>query len=212
MLLSSGYLKNLSLSRCRTTSTAKTTVLGLRHCLPPLSSTERQSPPLHLTQQQPELSDGVPTGLRSLDDNIVLGLNSLIDELKKTAEFICGLRGATLEHSNMQQDNIDRLRAADPDPCHDIGDKHFIKSLRAFLSSTTALWASYNDWCNLLLDCYPDDPFLSFDQMKRHVEQLSSVVPIYHDMCQDTCIGFTGPFSDCECCPICGTDHYRPDT
>jgi hypothetical protein len=67
---------------------------------PPLSSTECQSPPSHLTQQQPELSDGVPTGPRSLDDDIVLGLNSPIDELKKTAEFICGLRGATLEHSN----------------------------------------------------------------------------------------------------------------
>ena len=177
---------------------------------PPLSPTERQSPPPH--QQQPEPSDGVPIGSGSSDNDTVLGLNSPIDELKKTAQFICGLRCATLEHSNMQQDDIDRLRAADPDPFIDIGDRHFIKSLRGFLSSTTASQSTYNDWRDLLLECYPDDPFLSFDQMKRRVQQLSGVVPIYHDMCQDTCVGFTGPFTDCERCPICGTDRYRPDT
>ena len=65
-------------------------------------------------------------------NDTVLGLNSPIDEIKKTDEFIHGLRGATLEHSNMQQNDIDRLRAADLDPCLDIGDKHFIKSLRGF--------------------------------------------------------------------------------
>jgi hypothetical protein len=62
-------------------------------------NSERQSPPL--PQQQPEPSDGVPTALRSLDDNTLLGLNLLIDNLKKTARFIRGLQDATLEHSNM---------------------------------------------------------------------------------------------------------------
>ncbi len=51
-----------------------------------------------------------------LNDDIVLGLNSPIDELKKTSQFICALRDATLEQSNMQQEDINRLRAADPDP------------------------------------------------------------------------------------------------
>jgi len=135
-----------------------------------------------------------------------------MDELKKTRQFICGLQGATLEDSNMQQTDIDQLRAADLGPCLDTEDRHFIKSLRGFLSSTGASQAMYNDWCDLLLDCYPDDPFLSFDQMKRRVEQLSGIVPIYHNMCQDTCVGFTGPLIDCERCPVCGTDRYRPDT
>jgi len=112
----------------------------------------------------------------------------------------------------MRQDDIDRLHAADPSPCIDIGDKHFIKSLHGFLLLTNALQATYNNWRDLLLDCYPDNPFLLFDQMKQHIEQLSGVVPIYYNMCQDTCIGFTGPLADCECCPICGTDHYRSDT
>jgi hypothetical protein len=176
---------------------------------PPLSPTKHQSPPL--PKQQPEPSDGVPTALRSLDDDTLLGLNSPIDDLKKTARFIRSLRDATLEHSNMRQDDINRLRTANLGPILDVEDKHFIKSLRGFLLSTSVSQATYNAWRDLILDCYPDDPFLSFNQMKRHIEQLSGVVPIYHDMCQDTCIRFTGPFTDCEHCSICGTDHYKPD-
>ena len=148
----------------------------------PLSLSECQSP--NPPQQQTEPSGGF-LGPRSLDDNAVLGLNSPIDDLKKTAQFIHSLQGATLEHSNMRQDDIEQLHATDPDPCLNIaGDKHFIKLLRGFISTTSAPQATYNDWRDLLLDCYPDDPFLSFDQMKRCVEQLSGVVPIYHDMCQ----------------------------
>ena len=137
----------------------------------------------------------------------MLGLNSLIDKIKKTAKFIHGIQGATLEHSNMQQDNIDQLHAANLDPCLDIGDKHFVKSLQGFLLLTNASQSTYNNWCDLLLNCYPDDPFLSFDQMKQHIQQLSGIVLIYHDMCQDTCVEFTGPLAGCEQCPICETDH-----
>jgi hypothetical protein len=97
-------------------------------------------------------------------------LNSPIDKLKKIAQFIYGLQGVTLEDSNMQQEDIDQLCTADPGPCLDIEDRHFIKLLQGFLSSTGALQATYNDWCDLLLDCYPDNLFLSFDQMKWHIK------------------------------------------
>ena len=70
----------------------------------------------------------------------------------------------------------------------------------------------YNGWRNLLLECYPDDPILSLDQTKQRVQQLSGVIAIYHNMCQDTCIGFTGLFSNCKQCPIGGSDHYQPNT
>lgn len=178
---------------------------------PPPSPAKRQSDiPPHEQQSGPP--DAVSTGPRSVDNDIELGLNSPMDEPKKTAQFIRGLQGATLEDSNMQPDDIDRLHTADPGPRLDTEDRHFIKSLRGFLSSTGASEATYNDWHDLLLDCYPDNPFLSFNQMKRRVEQISGVVPIYHDMCQHTCVGFTGPLIDCENCPICGADRYRPDT
>jgi hypothetical protein len=132
---------------------------------------------------------------RPRDDDMVLGLNSPINDLKKTACFINALRGASLEQSNMRQEDIDRLRNAEPHPCLDVDDRHFIKA-RVFLSTTNASWTTYDSIRSTLNECYPDDPFLSFWQMQRRVEQLSGVVPISYDMCPDTCIGHTGPFCD----------------
>ncbi|KAI5981466.1 hypothetical protein F5J12DRAFT_731404, partial [Pisolithus orientalis] len=31
---------------------------------------------------------------------------------------------------------------------------------------------------------------------------------IKHDMCPDTCVAFTGPYSSLDMCPICGRDRY----
>jgi hypothetical protein len=145
-------------------------------------------------------------------DEINLGLNSPINELKKTSQFIIALQGATLEQSDMLQEDIDCLCAAEPDLRLDLTDKHFVKALRIFLSTTNTPRTTYDAIRSSMVDCYPDDPFLSFRQIKRRVEQLSGVVPIYHDMCCDTCVGFTGPLGDCDRSPICGKDRYRPGT
>ena len=112
----------------------------------------------------------------------------------------------------MRQEDIEHLRAAEPDPRLDVMDKHFIKSMRIFLSTTNSSCATYDALRSSLLDCYSDDPFLSFWQTKQRVEQLSGVVPVFHYMCPDTCIGFTGPFVDSVQCPMCGQDRYRPGT
>ena len=141
-----------------------------------------------------------------------LGLNSSIDELKKTARFVDALRGATLEQSNMRPEDIERLRAADPDPRLDVMDEHFVKALQLFLSTTNASRTTYDNIRAGMLRCYPNDPFLSFWQVKQRVEQLSGVVPIFSDMCPDTCVGFTGPLDDCDHCPLCGKDRYRSGT
>ena len=141
---------------------------------------DHQSPPPH--QQEP--SDGIPTGPRPHNnDMVLLGLNSSIDKLKKTAHPIDALRGATLEQSDMRQEDIDRLRAAEPGPRLDVTDKHFVMALRIFLAtSNTSHWqATYDAVRSAVIKCYPDDPFLSFHQMKQHVaEQLrvSGVVPM----------------------------------
>jgi hypothetical protein len=174
-------------------------------CLP-------QAPLASAHQHHEETLDDIPiVGPRPPSDDMVCrGLNSPIDELKKTAQFIDALRGASLEQSNMQQEDIDRLRVADPDPCYDVIDEHFLKALHLFLYTTNALRTTYNLIRSSLLKCYPDDPFLSFRQMKRCVEQLSGVVSIFYDMCRDTCVGFTGPFADCDQCPICSAFRFSP--
>ena len=182
--------------------------------LPQTEAQNRDRPDYHNpSPHQEEPSEAISTGPRLLDDDMtVAGLNSPIDELKKTARFIDALRGASLEQSNMRPQDIERLRTADPDPRLDIMDSHFIKALRVFLSTTNASQATFDAIRSSLMQCYPDDPFLSFHQVRRRVEQLSGVVPISYDMCRDTCVGFTGPLLDLDSCPICGKDRYRTGT
>ena len=178
--------------------------------IPPGSSppiNRQRSPPL----DEPEPFNSPPTHPRTLDDPL-LERDPLIDDLKLTGQFINALRDATLEQSNMRKGDIERLRAAEPDPFLDLSDPHFVKSLRVFLLTTNSSEATYDDIRSTMLLCYPDDTFFSFGQIKRRVEQLSGVVPIFHDMCQDSCVGFTGPLENLDLCPSCGKSRYREGT
>jgi len=110
----------------------------------------------------------------------------------------------------MDERDIQRLRDAPHEFPFDVEDADFLFVLRAFLSVTNASQETYNSFRAAALARHPDNPFLSFDQMKRRVEQISGVVPIVHDMCINSCAAFTGPFSDRDLCPICSAPRYDP--
>lgn len=78
--------------------------------------------------------------------NSTPGLNSPIPEIQFTAQFIEALKGATLENSNMREEDIARLREASPDFPFDVNDPDFLFSLRIFFSVTTASRKIYNDF------------------------------------------------------------------
>ena len=48
------------------------------------------------------------------------------------------------------------------------------------------------------------------DQAKRFVKYATGVIPLVYNMCINTCITYTGPFSNMETCPYCSTPHYDP--
>lgn len=49
---------------------------------------------------------------------------------------------------------------------------------------------------------------MSYYKVKTLLQKLSRVVPLIHDMCIKSCIGFTGPYKDLESCPHCGKHRY----
>ncbi|KAF5379709.1 hypothetical protein D9615_005670 [Tricholomella constricta] len=128
-----------------------------------------------------------------LEDTVTPGLDAKIDDVRITAEFIDALRTATLEKSNMRPEDIQRLRDAPSDLPDDINDRHFLKALRTFLATTNASQETYSG-------------------IKRKVEHITGVTPIIHDMCVDTCVGFTGPFDALDACPKCSQPRYHPGT
>ncbi|KAF8241156.1 hypothetical protein L208DRAFT_1464199 [Tricholoma matsutake] len=55
---------------------------------------------------------------------------------------------------------------------------------------------------------YPGDKFLSFDQAKRTLKEISGVIPIKHNMCPSSCTAFTGAYSSLDACPYCSAPRY----
>ncbi|KAF9463668.1 hypothetical protein BDZ94DRAFT_1321619 [Collybia nuda] len=163
---------------------------------------DQENPPqVHV--EQPEIPSQPPATFEREP-----GLDSTINEIQRTAKFIKFLRAATLDNSCMSKEAVTRLRNPQPEPFLDTEDKHFQKALESFLAVTNASEETYNRNRRAMMRCYPDDPFLSFEQMKSRVEQLSGISPIWEDMCIDSCVGFTGHFAMLNSCPVCGKARY----
>ncbi|KAF9219886.1 hypothetical protein BS17DRAFT_769761 [Gyrodon lividus] len=50
--------------------------------------------------------------------------------------------------------------------------------------------------------------YLSFKAMESLIKKYTGVEYILHNMCEDSCMAFTGPFYDCNNCPTCGKSHW----
>jgi hypothetical protein len=59
------------------------------------------------------------------------------------------------------------------------------------------------------LTTFPDIKLLSYYQVERRVRNLTGLVVWEHHMCVKSCIGFTGPYTHLDRCPICGEPRYN---
>ncbi len=142
-------------------------------------------------------------------DAPTIGINSEINEVWIAAQFIDELKLAMLEGSNMQPDDISHLQEASPELPFDIDDPNFLFALRTFFATTNALEETYKSFLFAYKEHHPSLQQYSFYQMKKHVEHLSSVVPLTHDMCIKSCAVFTGPFKNLEECYYCRKPCYE---
>jgi len=154
------------------------------------------------SSQQPlgtEHAGGAPTS-----SNQSSRQNLSIPELQTAQRFIDALRSATLDESNMDPEDIARLRSPSPDTYGiDIKDVHLVKALKQFLASQLSSREQYEETRRIHKEAYPNDPYLSYDQVKRLLGKVTGVTPIYHDMCSESCAGYTGPYADLDKCPVC---------
>ncbi|KAK0193264.1 hypothetical protein F5146DRAFT_1101393 [Armillaria mellea] len=133
------------------------------------------------------------------DENVV-GIDSEISEVKDAALFIKALHSATLEESGMDLEHIVQLCDAPSEFPFNVYYPHFLFLLRAFFAVMNSSQDTYHKIHAAALDCYPDDPFPSFNIMNVNL--------ITHDMCINSCIVYTGPYIDCDSCFECGQSHY----
>ena len=132
-----------------------------------------------------------------------------LPKLQTTQHFIDLLREAILEGSGMHNDDIKGL--CEPGPEHELVDPSpLVRSTRHFLNNTLCSCAHYETLCHIELMHNSDDVILSFDQVKRQIRWLSGVMPLEHDMCTNSCVAFTRPYSELDCCPRCSEPRHFP--
>ncbi|KAJ3831073.1 hypothetical protein F5878DRAFT_507534, partial [Lentinula raphanica] len=133
-----------------------------------------------------------------------------VSEINITNKFIDALKKASLESElePLDADFIQQLR----DPLQEevtITNPDHRLSIDIFLAVTNAAEDTYNTVRSVILRRYPDSDILTFYKVKKLVVSLSGVQSVYRDMCINSCVGFTGPFSELEVCPYCGEDRYE---
>jgi hypothetical protein len=80
--------------------------------------------------------------------------------------------------------------------------------LDLFLATLNSSQKTYLASRNVILHQHPEDKVPSYEQMKQHIAEITGVVLIVEHMCPNSCVAFTGPFSELEICPECGEPHY----
>ncbi|KAG1884255.1 hypothetical protein F4604DRAFT_1574738 [Suillus subluteus] len=130
--------------------------------------------------------------------------NVKLNDLRHSLAFIAGLQAALLDDpaSGLDSETIGHLRNPPQYPAT-IDDPHVRAALENYMhlkhldSDFDHTWLSYIKGNNL-------DPaeFLTLCQTKKIAEDITGVYSVMHDMCPNSCIGYTGPFSHLEHCPV----------
>ncbi len=132
--------------------------------------------------------------------------NTKLEELCTANAFIQELQNASLDgkHSNLNQEALDHLRNP-PTATYTLDEKPELRlAFDIFLASLTASVNVYNTTRASILRCHPEDNLPSYDQMKKVLAKITGVGSLVHPMCRNSCVAFTGPFTDLDLCPKCG--------
>ncbi|KAF6742930.1 hypothetical protein DFP72DRAFT_1102920 [Ephemerocybe angulata] len=131
-----------------------------------------------------------------------------LENLKESLQFIQDIRDALISDDIFPKD----LQAAVLEPIEEIfnlDDDDVKLSLTAYLSISNASEEVYRKIQKMVKERYPDSQMLSFEQIKKKVQEFSRVTPIVSHMCVNSCVAFTSKYKDLHACPRCGQLRYR---
>ena len=166
----------------------------------PLDSDEEENP-------QPPGSDGdedLPPPDPAEDD-----IHLTLERVKTDQKFIEMAKAATLE-SQFSPGELLALQNPQNDQFSPSDDQDLHLSINFYISSLDHIQSqkAYAKSHENILKHFPGSKMLSYNQVKRWVSILSGIVTWKHDMCFNSCVGFTGPFSEMADCPYCSEPRY----
>jgi len=139
--------------------------------------------------------DPIPPALGADPELEVDPDDATLADVKIALEFINLVRNATLEGSDLDPDMIDQLKNPKLDP-PDISDPDLLFALQVFIATTNASEEVYTNVIDAFLERCPDTQPLSHNQIKRRISHITGISPLVHDMCINSCMGYTGPFAE----------------
>jgi hypothetical protein len=142
-------------------------------------------------------------------------VEATIEELRTAQQFIEAMRKATLDNNNLDLDVVNRLRNP-PTEELTLDDNPALRTgIELYLDLEMASDEVYNKVC-ATFHCAMDRLGVPYELLpslylvKQKVAEITSVLSITKDMCRNTCLAYTGLFSDLEACPKCQEPRYDP--
>lgn len=133
-------------------------------------------------------------------------------DLRASLAYILALQNASLDDSGtgLSVDAIERLRNP-PDHAFSIDDDPELKlAIRLYLALNNAD-DDYTKAASAIREYNNTITLPSLRQIKSLVSQITGVEEMKHDMCVNTCVGFTGPFESLDHCPECSEPRYNQE-
>ena len=163
----------------------------------------------------PQEDDDPVPGLEAQPDDLPGGPNDWnpddlvphLDALRNSSNFVDRLRMASLDNDAIPPDIRERLRS--PPTALPAIDADLRMCIEIFLGTTNGSQSTYETVCQAIRRRSPEIQTLSYEQMRRKLVDLTGVIPVMTDMCFDSCVAFTGPFSELRACPECSSARYE---
>jgi hypothetical protein len=132
---------------------------------------------------------------------------ALLENLALSQDMIANIRNARLEDNIEDDDILDQLR----NPSREVPelDEQTQISLELFSALTAHPKSAYKEARRVFNKTCPDSPLHSYWVVKSRLEKISGITQIETDMCQNSCVEFTGPFVDLEKCPQYSEARYN---
>ena len=136
-------------------------------------------------------------------------LHLTLEKMKTDQKFIEMAKAATLA-SQFDPSELLAFRNPQENQFSPSDDQDLHLSIDFYISSLdhSQSQKAYAKSRSNILRHFPASNMLSYDQVKRRVSDLSGIVTWKHDMCFNSCIGFTGPFGELVDCPYCHEPRY----
>ncbi len=136
-----------------------------------------------------------PTGIPAIDD---------------TQSFVNSLRtNSRLEDSLLDEETVHRLRHPLTKAATLTPDERL--SLKLYLNNAQGSDKMYDANRAAIIERNPDNNIPSLHSVQQMIAELTGVRALVHDMCRDSCMAYTGPYSNYEDCLHCKTPQPRYD-